>query len=903
MATLQESANSILNEKTTKVLPENIKQGVTIFGVEGTVKDLELAKVENLDLSTATLVENTGDSVKVTGKPAANIEVGIDETSNLTIYCPDSEIVKVKNITAGQIIQGQTVLGLEGTGQTGVDTSDATASADDIIKGKTAYANNEILTGTIEIIEEVNKSAGVSIANSDVIFSTTIQDRALVEANSPIKLTTGQSTLANSIGLSDEILAKGTTILGVTGTAEIGGIDTSDATASHSDILEGKTAYADGRKLTGWIKNNGTLTYTPSTTIQNIPEGYTSGGTIQPVTAEIDTNIIPENIRAGVTILNVTGTADSGEGGIKLFPTIDEMNQSTSTTGDMAIVYGDTTRNMIQTDKLKTFTLPQKVVFDTPFSDNIDIFSGDVHIRMYSYSFEVEIDYNYYEYSSSDNGKTYIADFTAPKEITLSSTFSISASDWSDYLAPFFQVKTKAFEGIYQSDGTSYSVAPNQLTLNNSNQLIPGVQAYGAQGLVTGDGSIYTGMDYNKALQTLGYDPYRNHTLAYGYPNPTKNFIETLETPAYGDANLVHMFKFNKYTNTEGFKLLKTKYVDILFKYDTGLTYFRVFDKEGTQLYESTVESTSQINIDDYCVSPVYDDENEIVYIVASPSDCKSVHCLKFTKSELTAEVYSCYMFLGGTYANNCWYYLNSPSEKVREVYVIQNGSTTQLATSTLSRSSTPRGKIYVGNDGCVYACGGQRYGSSSYKSVLWVIDIATNTIIKSYEDISNSTLGRGIVDRGEIYVIQYNTTSYNHSLYSIVNGEMTLLKDNAENNGGNDVRFFCDMSGNIIKIDVADNYTNLKRVSYNIDREVTTKMLGKMEVYASLPVVEYNVTADHAEFTIQWSFADSEQHIGIIDCMFYFNKRFADSGDEVVLPLNDGSNFKMLLSNREIIE
>ena len=60
--------------------------------------------------------------------------------------------------------------------------------------------------------------------------------------------------------------------------------------------------------MTGTMPNNGELNFSPSTEIQSIPEGYTSGGTISAVTATIDSNIIAENIREGITILGVTGT-------------------------------------------------------------------------------------------------------------------------------------------------------------------------------------------------------------------------------------------------------------------------------------------------------------------------------------------------------------------------------------------------------------------------------------------------------------------------------------------------------------------------------------------------------------------------------------------------------------------
>lgn len=88
-----------------------------------------------------------------------------------------------------------------------------------------------------------------------------------------------------------------------------------DGTAKASDILFGKRAYSKGIRLDGTMPNNGSLTYNPSVTSQSIPLGYTSGGTIRPVTSDIDINIIPENIRNGVTILGVNGNYTGSGGG------------------------------------------------------------------------------------------------------------------------------------------------------------------------------------------------------------------------------------------------------------------------------------------------------------------------------------------------------------------------------------------------------------------------------------------------------------------------------------------------------------------------------------------------------------------------------------------------------------
>lgn len=101
----------------------------------------------------------------------------------------------------------------------------------------------------------------------------------------------------------------------ITGTCTFD-MDTSTATATASEILQGKKAGVSGQMVTGTMTNNGGIQGTISTKDEEytIPQGFHDGSGKVKIHDDEQAKLIPNNIREGVTVLGVLGTMSGTEG-------------------------------------------------------------------------------------------------------------------------------------------------------------------------------------------------------------------------------------------------------------------------------------------------------------------------------------------------------------------------------------------------------------------------------------------------------------------------------------------------------------------------------------------------------------------------------------------------------------
>lgn len=682
------------------------------------------------------------------------------DTSNLTNFLGDiADAIRTKKSTTEEIPAANfdtEILSIE----TGIDTSDATATVNDMTEGKTAYVNGEKITGTIP---EITSYTGVLTLNQKGIGSdgdgtigylnSDIDKDTIVRKGTNVAIMADNAKIADMIGLTADKIVKGNSFLGIEGTAEAGGtaiegvklFETEEEMQADESAKEGDLAVVYREEIKNMTADSQTQYITFPETV-TLPGAFESSAyiTLRAIdsSAMFDGNIqlsktsfrfdgysesgmimVQYSSSDGITYTRTRFSGDSGDltnpvdlGTVVQYEpmmgewddtlgyfmqiggnTFEGLFKNTNTTG-----YGVTGYSNITSDD-GTITATEEVKSITNWLDKINSLVGDTSSTakkvsiiildnipyLYDHNMDVWLlDDTYMKLenmirNSTDDIvlKSLISDDTLTLPVDTNYYRIVDDSKW--YFTqqtfnsipficnviiyqgiPYYNVqgmaaqtylrkltnKTNTMENIsYLSNNVigetalRYIHAQTQLSLSEVNQLLPGKIAYGKNGIIIGDDSIYDNLDLDKILITyfgvdsaeLKFNPstvfsnsdtYIDGTklaLTINIPNGSGLYLEDgvpyhLTEMLTSTTNVATLVKKSTSSTTDKLSssgTLLSRY-DKIHRHMIDASYIsstdciiQIFDENGTRIHNFSIPKT---NISSYTYFAYYD--NVLIY-------------------------------------------------------------------------------------------------------------------------------------------------------------------------------------------------------------------------------------------------------------------------------------------------